>query len=181
MSSGETLDELRFPIGPLDFEAPVSEADHARLIEEIAATPGNLREAIKGLNAAQMATPYREGGWTVTQVVHHVPESHMQAFARCKLALTEDNPTIKPYDESKWAELPDVEKTAPEVSLSLLDALHTRWVALLRSLTPQQLQRTFYHPEYKRSLTLERLIAMYAWHGRHHVAHINKLRERNGW
>jgi hypothetical protein len=178
---GGAVEDLRFPVGPLDLDAPVSEKDHARLIDEIAATPANLRKAISGLNAKQMATPYREGGWTVVQVVHHLPESHMQAYARTKLALTEDDPTIKPYDEAKWAEQPDVWKTPPEVSLTMLEALHIRWVNLLRALTPAQLQRGFIHPEHGRRITVERLLAMYAWHGRHHVAHITKLRERNGW
>jgi hypothetical protein len=175
------VDDLRFPVGPLDLDSPVSEKDHSRMIDEIAATPENLRKAIGGLNAKQMATPYRGGGWTVAQVVHHLPESHMQAYARTKLALTKESPTIKPYDEAKWAELPDVAATSPEVSLALLEALHIRWVKLLRALTPAQLQRGFVHPEHGRLITLERLLAMYAWHGRHHVAHITRLRERNGW
>jgi len=140
-----------------------------------------VRVNIHGLDAAQMATPYRDGGWTVTQVVHHLPESHMQAYARTKLALTETNPTIKPYDEAKWAVLPDVEKTPVDVSLALLEALHSRWVTLLRSLTPEQLQRGFFHPEHGRIISLERLLVLYAWHGRHHVAHITGLRERKGW
>ncbi len=175
------MDDLRFPVGPLDLESPISEKDHARFIDEIEATPANLRRAISGLDAVQMATPYRDGGWTVLQVVHHLPESHMQAYTRCKLALTEENPTIKPYDEAKWAELPDVSNTSPEVSLALLDALHTRWVNLLRPLTPAQLQRTFVHPDHGKEISIERLLSLYAWHGRHHVAHITNLRERNGW
>jgi len=174
-------EDLRFPVGRFDLESPVTENDQARMIDEIAATPANLRAAVSGLNAKQMATPYRPGGWTVTQVVHHLPESHMQAYARTKLALTEENPTIKPYDEAKWAELPDVGKTPAEVSLSLLEALHTRWVSLLRSLSAEQKPRAFFHPEHGKLITIERLIAMYAWHGRHHVAHITNLREKNGW
>ena len=174
-------DDLRFPVGPLDLDSPLGAGDRPRLLEEIAATPANLRAAIDGLSAAQMATPYRDGGWTVTQVVHHLPESHLQAYTRTKLALTEDNPIIKPYDEAKWAALPDVGRTPAEVSLALLDALHTRWVTLLRSLDEAQLQRAFFHPEHQRLITVERLIAMYAWHGRHHVAHITNLRSRKGW
>jgi hypothetical protein len=180
MTTG-TSEDLRFPVGPLDFETPVSEKDYPRLIEEIAATPANLRKAVAGLSPAQMATPYRDGGWTVTQVVHHLPESHMQAYARCKLALTEENPTIKPYDEAAWAKLPDVTLTPAEVSLTMLEALHTRWVNLLRSMTPEQFQRGFFHPEHGRVISLERMLSLYAWHGRHHVAHITKLRSRNGW
>jgi hypothetical protein len=175
------LEDLRFPVGKLDLEAPITETDHGRLIDEIAATPANLRAAVSGLDSKQMATPYRPGGWTVTQVVHHLPESHMQEYARTKLALTEENPVIKPYDEAKWAELPDVGKTPAEASLALLEPLHTRWVILLRSLTPAQLQRAFFHPEHQKLITVERLVAMYAWHGRHHVAHITNLRARNGW
>ena len=171
----------RFPLGPFDFESPLSEKDYPRLIDHIAATPSNLRKAIGGLNAQQMATPYRPGGWTVAQVVHHLPESHMQAYTRCKLALTEDNPTIKTYAEAKWAELPDLAMTPPGVSLALLESLHTRWVNLLRAMTPAQYQRGFFHPEHRRIITLERLLALYAWHGRHHVAHITNLRSRNGW
>lgn len=175
------LSRLRFPVGEFDAGAPATAKDHARFIDEIAAAPAALRAAIAGLDAAQLATPYRPGGWTVTQVVHHVPESHMQAYSRFKLALTEDQPTVKPYDEAKWAQLPDVEKTPVSVSLTLLEALHARWVVLLRSMSPEAYKRTYMHPEYKKVFTLEQVLAMYAWHGRHHVAHITKLRERNGW
>ncbi|MBA3645495.1 MAG: putative metal-dependent hydrolase [Gemmatimonadaceae bacterium] len=175
------MESLRFPVGRLDMDAPVSEADHQRLIDEIASTPVNLRKAVSGLSADQMATPYREGGWTVSQLVHHVPESHMQAFSRCKFALTEEKPIIKPYDEAKWSETPDVASTRPEVSLTLLDALQERWVNLLRGLSAEQMQRAYFHPDHGRLITIERMLAMYAWHGRHHVAHVTKLRERNGW
>jgi len=175
------LESLRYPIGRLDLDAPVAEADHTRLIDEIASTPANLRKAVEGLSADQMATPYREGGWTVHQLVHHVAESHMQAYSRCKFALTEDKPIIKPYDEAKWAETPDVPATPAEISLALLDALQLRWVNLLRGLTPEEMQRSFFHPEHGRLITIERMLAMYAWHGRHHVAHVTALRERNGW
>jgi hypothetical protein len=175
------MEGLRYPVGRLDMEEPVSEADHARLIDEIAATPANLRRAVSGLSAEQMATPYREGGWTVHQLVHHVAESHMQAYSRCKFALTEDKPIIKPYDEAKWAETPDVASTPAEVSLALLEALQVRWVNLLRGLSAEQMQRAYFHPEHARLITIERMLAMYAWHGRHHVAHVTRLRERNGW
>ena len=150
-------------------------------IEEIAAAPAALRSAVSGLTPGQLGTPYRPGGWTVAQVVHHVPESHMQAYGRFKLALTEDQPTVKPYDEAKWAELPDVTRTPVEVSLTLLEALHKRWVTLIRALTPEDFKRSYVHPEYKRTYTLETVLAMYAWHGQHHVAHITSLRSRNGW
>lgn len=175
------MEDLRFPVGPLDLDSPLSEADHPRLIDEIAAAPANLRKALRGLSAEQLATPYREGGWTVAQVAHHLPESHMQAYSRCKFALTEESPTIKPYDEAKWADLPDTAKTPVEVSLTLLESLHTRWVNLLRSLSPADFQRGYFHPEYGRLISLQRMLAMYAWHGRHHVAHITALRSRQGW
>jgi len=149
-------------------------------IDEIAAAPAQLRAAVVGLTDDQLDTPYRPGGWTVRQVVHHVPESHMNAYVRIKLALTEDQPTIKPYDEALWAELPDVGDTPIEVSLELLDSLHDRWVRLLRLLSEQQWTRTFRHPEMG-LMTVEKTLALYAWHGKHHVAHITSLRERNGW
>jgi uncharacterized damage-inducible protein DinB len=175
------MENLRYPVGRLDLDTPISKADHTRFIDEIASTPANLRQAVSGLSAEQMATPYREGGWTVSQLVHHVAESHMQAYSRCKFALTEEKPIIKPYDEAKWAETPDVAATPAEVSLSLLEALQERWVNLLRGLSEEQMQRAFFHPEHGRLITIQRMLDMYAWHGRHHVAHVTKLRDRNGW
>lgn len=138
-----------------------------------------LRAAVEGLTEAQLDTPYRPGGWTVRQVVHHVPDSHLNAYIRMKLALTEDGPTIKPYDENLWAELSD-SRMPVDASLSLMDALHRRWVTVLRSLQPADFARTFLHPE-AGVVSLDRLIALYAWHGRHHVAHITSLRQRMGW
>jgi hypothetical protein len=173
--------DLRYPVGKYHHDGPATAEQHARWIEEIAATPGRLRAAVSGLTDAQLNTPYRPGGWTVRQVVHHVPESHMNAYVRFKLALTEDEPTIKPYAEARWAELPDVAATPIDVSLALLDALHDRWVRLLRALGPNDLARTFRHPELGRTLTLEWTLGQYAWHGRHHVAHITALRARSGW
>jgi hypothetical protein len=139
-----------------------------------------LRAAVAGLDAAQLDTPYRPGGWTVRQVVHHVPESHMNAYIRIKLALTENEPVIKPYDEDAWAKLPDVVPTSIETSLTLLDALHVRWVTLLRLLDDAQFARAFEHPEWGR-VPIEGAVAQYAWHGKHHTAHITRLRERMGW
>lgn len=150
------------------------------LIEEIARTPANLRSAVQGLSTKQLDTPYRPGGWTVRQVVHHLPDSHMNSYVRFKLALTEDEPTIKPYAEDRWAELSDTKATPIETSLTLLDSLHARWVALLRSLDSEQWKRNFRHPELG-PVSLEKSLALYAWHGRHHVAHIRNLREREGW
>jgi uncharacterized damage-inducible protein DinB len=135
---------------------------------------------VKGLTDEQLDTPYRSGGWTVRQVVHHVPDSHLNSYVRFKLALTEDNPTIKPYEEGRWAELSDSNSTPVEVSLTLLESLHDRWVRLLRSLTPEQWKRTFRHPELG-EMTLEKTLALYAWHGKHHVAHITELRKERSW
>jgi len=173
--------DLRYPVGRFDWDAVPSEADRPRLIAEIAETPGALRSAVSGLSRDQLETRYRPGGWTVKQVVHHVPDSHLNAYTRFKLALTEDEPTIKPYDEAAWAELPDSQKVPIDVSLSLLDSLHVRWVTLLRSMDPAGFRRALRHPEHNRVLTLDQMLALYAWHGRHHVAHITGLRKREGW
>ena len=171
----------RYPVGKFHRPTGPHTADERRvLVEQIAATPARMRAAVAGLNDAQLATPYRDGGWTVRQVVHHVPDSHMNAFIRVKLALTEDEPTIKPYDEAAWAKLNDVRDTPIETSLTLLETLHARWDAILRSMTDVDFSRTLLHPDHG-VVTLDWLIAMYAWHGRHHVAHITSLRDRNGW
>lgn len=174
------MTDPRYPIGPFKFEGNTSETVHQLWIEQIAAAPALLRKAAAGLSEQQLDTPYREGGWTVRQVVHHVPDSHLNAYTRFKLALTEEEPTIKPYNEKLWAELMDTKKTSIEVSLNLLDSLHVRWVTLLKSLKPEDFSRTFRHPESGIG-SLERLLALYAWHGRHHTAHITTLRERMGW
>ena len=172
--------DLRYPIGKFSYSGPPTDDQRRALLDDIARTPENLRSAVKGATDAQIDTPYRPGGWTVRQVVHHVPDSHMNAVIRFKLALTEDEPTIKPYAEDRWAELADTKATPLEVSLALLESLHDRWVWLLRSLTPADWKRTFRHPEIG-VMSLEKTLAMYAWHGRHHVAHVTNLRERNGW
>jgi uncharacterized damage-inducible protein DinB len=173
--------DLRFPIGRFDWNITVSEADYPHLIAEIAATPAALRSAVAGLSRDQLETRYRPDGWTVKQVVHHVPDSHLNAYTRFKLALTEIDPTIKPYDEAKWAELPDSQRVPIDVSIDLLEALHTRWVALLKAMDAADFNRAFIHPEHNRTFTLAQLLALYAWHGRHHVAHITSLRKREGW
>ncbi|GAC1413278.1 MAG: bacillithiol transferase BstA [Gemmatimonadaceae bacterium] len=173
--------DLRYPIGKFDFDAPIREADCPMFITAIAETPGALRSAVAGLARDQLETRYRPGGWTVKQLVHHVPDSHVNAYTRFKLALTEDVPTIKLYDEAAWAELADSRKVPIEVSLDLLDALHLRWVALLRSMEVVDFNRGLRHPEHARVLTLKQILALYAWHGRHHVAHITSLRKREGW
>jgi uncharacterized damage-inducible protein DinB len=174
------MTDLRYPIGKFDFDGTLSEEQKRKFLDEIARTPANLRAAVKGLSHAQLDTPYRPGGWTVRQVVHHVPDSHLNSYMRFKLALTEDEPTIKTYAEDRWAELADTKSTPIEVSLTLLESLHDRWVRLLRALTPEDWKRTFRHPELG-AMNLEKTLALYAWHGRHHVAHVTGLRERSGW
>jgi uncharacterized damage-inducible protein DinB len=172
--------DLRYPIGPLVAPTILSPALRVDLIAQIAAAPTLLRAAVEGLSKTQLDTPYRDGGWTVAQVVHHLPDSHLNAYARCKLAVTEDNPTVKPYLEARWAELADATGTDLEASLRLLDALHRRWTQFLCSLTEEQWKRTLRHPDMG-TMTVERILALYAWHGRHHVAHITTLRQRMGW
>jgi uncharacterized damage-inducible protein DinB len=174
------MSDPRYPIGKFTYDRPPSEEQRQRFIEDIERTPATLRAAVQGLSPEQTETPYREGGWTVRQVVHHVPESHMNAYIRFKLALTEQVPTIKPYMEDRWAETPDTQSTPLEVSLALLEPLHDRWVRLLRSLRSDDWKRTFRHPELG-VVSLEKNLALYSWHGRHHVAHITELRKRMGW
>jgi hypothetical protein len=174
------MSDPRYPVGKFTYSNPPDEAQRKQFIDDIEKTPAALRAAIKGLSLQQIETPYRDGGWTVRQVVHHVPESHMNAYIRFKLGLTEDTPTIKPYEEDRWAKTGDVQSTPLEVSLTLLDSLHDRLVRLLRSLKPEEWKRQFNHPEMG-PMPLEKNLALYAWHGRHHVAHITELRKRMGW
>lgn len=175
------MTDPRYPIGKFTLEGEINPARREAWIAELADLPARMREAVHGLSEAQYDTPYREGGWTVRQVLHHVPDSHMNAYIRFKLALTEANPTIKPYEEARWAELPDTAGAPAGVSLVLLEALHRRWVVLLKAMDEPDWSRTFYHPDQKKALTLEGVLAMYAWHGKHHVAHITGLRNRLGW
>lgn len=174
------MQDLRYPIGKFRAPAALDAAGREEAVAEIAAMPARLRAAVAGLSEAQLDTPYRPGGWTVRQVVHHVPESHLNAYTRLKLAVTENEPTIKPYDETRWAEQAEVKTAPPEVSLALLEALHVRWVLALRALAPEDWERTWKHPEHG-TRTVEWLVALYAWHGRHHVAHVTSLRQREGW
>lgn len=174
------MTDPRYPIGKFHYDGPPGEQQKQQFLDDIASTPANLRAAVQGLSAAQLDTPYRDGGWTVRQVVHHLPDSHLNSYVRFKLVLTEDEPTIKPYAEDRWAELADTAATPVEVSLTMLDALHDRWVRLLRSLNADDWKRTFRHPDLG-AMTLEKNLALYAWHGRHHVAHITELRKRMGW
>lgn len=173
-------DDLKFPIGKFVAPAALTTADRTRLIGEVRDTPARLRDAIADLSQAQLETPYRPGGWTVRQVVHHLPDSHMNAYVRFRLALTEEQPTIKPYDEARWAELVDARSGPVDVSLALLTALHARWVALLESFQPEHWARAYHHPDMGQ-VGLGTALALYAWHGRHHVAHVTRLRERSGW
>ena len=170
----------RIRSGKFVWSGPASAEDRAHLVAEIAAAPAALRGAVAGLSDAQLETAYRPGGWTVRQVVHHVPDSHLNAYVRFKLAVTEDTPTIKPYDETAWADLPDVRSVPIQTSLDLLARLHERWVAFLCALSESDWRRTFQHPELG-VVPLEKNLALYAWHGRHHVAHVTSLRERMGW
>jgi hypothetical protein len=176
-----TAPDLRYPVGRFSFPAEVTPEQRRAFIDDIAEAPAKLRAALAGLTREQLDTPYRPGGWTVRQVAHHVPDSHMNAYIRFKLALTEDQPTIKPYLEAKWAELPDSRLVPVETSLALLDAVHERWLAIVRALEPADFARGFVHPEHKRVMTLDQTLALYSWHGKHHVAHVTSLREREGW
>src|SRR5271170_3911641 len=170
----------RYPIGKFAMPAQATPELRQAAIEEIASTPAKMRAAVTGLNDAQLDTPYREGGWTVRQVVHHVPDSHMNAYIRWRLALTENQPTIKPYEEAAWAKLEDAANAPVEVSLKLLEPLHERWVRLLRSVKDDDFARTFRHPEHG-VRTLDWMLFLYAWHGNHHSAHITELRKQKGW
>ena len=175
------MTDLRYPIGPFSYDGQMTDARRADCVARIAAAPARLRAAVAGLDDAQLDTPYRPGGWTIRQVVHHVPDSHLNAYTRFRLALTEDTPTIKPYEEARWAELPDARTLPVSVSLALLEALHARWVPLLTRLGPADGARQLRHPEHGRLMPLDELFALYAWHGDHHVAHVTSLRERMGW
>jgi uncharacterized damage-inducible protein DinB len=172
--------DLRYPVGRFRRPESLDEAQRRRAIDAIAATPAQLRAAVKGLTDAQLDTPYRPDGWTVRQVVHHVPDSHMNAYVRFKLALTEDEPIIKPYEEARWAELADSRETPIETSLLLLERLHERWVILLRSMSANDFARRLLHPE-TGIQRLDQVLALYEWHGAHHVGQITSLRERMGW
>jgi len=174
------MSDPRYPIGRAEMEKDLAPEQRRELIEQIEEAPARLREAVTGLNAEQLDTPYRPGGWTVRQLVHHVPDSHLNAYVRFKLALTEDEPAVKTYEEARWAELPDSRSVPVDVSLTLLETLHRRWVALLRALPPADFQKTLKHPDWG-IINLDQLLGLYAWHGRHHVAHVTALRERMGW
>jgi hypothetical protein len=172
--------DQRYPVGQFTWNGSNTPEERTRFIGDIAEAPQKMRSAVAGLTNAQLDTPYRDGGWTVRQVVHHVPDSHMNSYLRMKFALTEHEPTIKAYNESVWAELIDAKSAPIEPSLNLLDGLHHRWAILLRSLSEGDVKRKFHHPELG-VVTIDQYIALYSWHSRHHVAHITALRERRGW
>ncbi len=170
----------RYPVGRMRRLDAHTAATRAEAVADIAALPARLRNAVNGLGDAQLGTPYREGGWTVRQVVHHVADSHMNAYIRMRFALTQDKPTIMPYDEVVWANLPDARNAPIDASLSLLDGLHARWTTLLRAMTPDQFARAWVHPEHGER-TVDWLVELYAWHSKHHVAHITELRKARDW
>lgn len=175
------MQSLSYPIGK--FKKPLLiQPEHVEgWIKETENLPSKMAHAVKGLNETQLNTPYRPGGWTVRQVIHHVPDSHMNSYVRFHWTLTEETPKIKAYDEAAWASLPYIQEVDIETSLDLLDLIHKRWVILLKSLTKAQLDRTFIHPDDNKAYTLREMIGAYAWHGNHHLAHIEKLKEREGW
>ena len=175
------MNDARYPIGQFDRRDTLTATERKTMIDQIAVAPERLRAAVASLDATQLDTTYRDGGWTLRQVAHHIPDSHLNGYTRLKLALTEENPTVRAYDESQWAKLSDVRDTPVETSLALLESLHDRWVRLLRSLTEKDFKRTFRHPEHNGTMTIDSLLGLYSWHGRHHVAHITSTRERMGW
>ncbi len=179
-TSPETSPDLRYPIGKLARKSTLSTAERADAVDAIASAPRQLRAAVRGLRDEQLDTPYRPGGWTVRQLVHHVADSHLNAYARFRLALTEENPMIKPYEEAAWAELEDARTLPVSLSLELLDAMHRRLDALLRATPTESFGRTLSHPK-NGPMTIDALLNTYAWHGQHHVAHVTALRERMGW
>ncbi len=172
--------DLRYPIGKYE-EKPFSEAQKNEWLNDIAFLPESIEYAILNLDAVQLQTPYRDGGWTIQQIVHHVADSHINAYTRFKNGLTEMNPAIKPYLEAEWALLPDVESIPINVSITILHALHLRMHATIKNLTEEQWQRTIFHPEHQKIMSLWYLLGLYAWHGKHHTAHITTLRARMGW
>jgi len=174
------MSDPRYPIGKFEGKDAYTQAEVDSNISRIESLPSLLEAAVRNLTPEQLDTPYREGGWTVRQVIHHLPDSHMNAYVRTKWTLTESTPTIKAYDEKLWAETPET-KLDPPVSLEFLKALHAKWTRLLRKLSPADLSREFYHPDSKKHQRLDRVTAMYAWHGEHHLAHITELKNARGW
>jgi uncharacterized damage-inducible protein DinB len=175
-----TIKDPRYPIGKYK-EQPFSGMQKKQWLSDIKYLPSVMEHVIQNMDAAQLDTPYRDGGWTVHQLVHHVADSHMNAYIRFKLGLTEENPTIKPYDENEWAKLADTTTLPVNISLTILHALHLRWYAVLQNMSDDDFRRTVYHPEKQQEITLWTLLGTYAWHGNHHVAHITSLKEQRNW
>ncbi len=174
------IEDVKYPIGKFSPESFSEERKNQWLLD-LQFLPQELERSLLNLDNYQLNTPYRDGGWTVQQLVHHVADSHMNAYIRFKLALTEQTPTLKPYSEKDWANLQDVSAIPVNTSITLLHALHERWVAAIKNLSEEEWQRTLYHPEYKKEISLWNMLGTYAWHGKHHTAHINALRERMKW
>ncbi len=180
MTTAAAVPDLRYPIGPFKPQPSYTDAQRAAMIQDIVELPAKLRAAVAGLHDAQLDTPYRDGGWTIRQTVHHFADSHINSYIRFRFARTENNPSIKPYDEAAWAELPDAKHDPIESSLQILEGLHHRWAVLLKSFTAEDWKRTMVHPE-RGQLDLSLNLAIYSWHCKHHVAHITGLRKRQGW
>lgn len=176
----DVADALRFPIGRLQRREQFTDAERSALVARLAAQPVTFRAVVEGLSEAQLDTPYRDGGWTVRQLVHHVADSHINAYLRVKLALTEDVPTVKPYDQDAWVQLADIAAVPPSVSLQLFEGVHARLLAVLRAMSPAEFRRRLMHPE-NGPMTIDDVVNMYAWHGDHHIAHVRALRERMSW
>lgn len=177
----DNIEQLKYPVGKYKAPTEFSQDAAQKSIDFLIAFPAILKQTVNGFTEAQLQTPYREGGWTVKQLLHHIPDSHMNAYIRFKLGLTEDNPTIKPYNEAAWANLYDSKITDVSVSLTLLDAVHTRWTNLLKNMTEADFNRTLVHPEKQTTFTLWSFLELYHWHSRHHLAHITELIKREGW
>lgn len=175
------MTDLRYPIGKFAPPAEYTAATRAAAIAEIEMAPDRIEAAVKGLTTAQLLTPYRDGGWTVAQVVHHLADSHANAYMRFKLGLTETDPAIRPYDQNAWANLPDARDADVTASLQIFRPLQQRMHTMLVRMAPEEFVRNIFHPEQNRTMPLDRLLAIYAWHGRHHAAHVTALRERRGW
>lgn len=175
------MQNLQYPIGPFIAPNTASQEDRNNWIESIETLPDRIEHAINNWSDEQLDTPYRPGGWTVKKLIHHIADSHMNSLIRFKLGLTETNPTIKPYLQDKWSELSDSTHLSPDVSLALLKSLHQRLTTLLKHMDDNDFEKTIYHPEMQKTMTLEKLLAMYAWHSNHHLAHITNLKAHKGW